>query len=219
MKHSKNAIRLDFPKKVRNEFQTIAKRIITFAQSRLPEHKKLMSFGIDEVNGETQSYIFYMDGQANNELKFEFVNDLSWAELQHALPDLERFCQKYSLERSFTMAGGHDVPPHRHHYTPKSMWSITMFLGDSPGTIKFYEPTAPVKAGYQFENLSRDMNMWRCSEEIKSLPGDFYSINTWVWHGWVGSEPKLSAYGALFYIKDSTTQKDALASIERINSL
>lgn len=218
MKPSRNAVRIDFSDKVRKEFKAVIERILSFVRSRLADNQILMSFGIDQVDGVNTSYIFYQDRLDQHQVKFTRLENFTWQELENNVVGLSALREKYSLETSFTMAAGHNVPPHKHHYNPKSMWSITVFSGDSPGTIKFYQPTVPMKAGYENENLSRDMSLWECVEDIKTVPGDFYSINTWVWHGWVGSEPNLSAYASLFYIKDAATQKDAVASIERINS-
>lgn len=215
--NSKRAIKVDFPKHVKSEFVKIANAISRYLKSACPD-QILSSFAVDEYYDGTTSARKISYTANNGQIEYEEVKDLFWSDLVVAIPGLNEFCEKYNLEHSFILAEVIDVPPHRHFYSPNSMWSITMFLDSVSGTLKFFENGKPVGASESVDRMGKETNNWICSEQIKSSPGDFYSINTWIWHGWTADEVKNYSTVGVFYMKNAVTQKQALDSLTTIKN-
>lgn len=214
MKTSKRAIRIDFPKHIRAEYIDMSNSILSYVQSISPYGQKLNTVNIVERGGVTiAGKIYYGD---NNQYIPEALEKLTWSELESNVPKLKHFFEKYDLEHSFTLAEGVDVPPHRHHYSVDSRWSISIFMGESSGTIKFFESKEAVGAKEVTEYVQRDYSKWNVSETLKSYAGDFYSINTWNWHGWRAEDLHLNSFVCLYYMKGASTYDKALARIKQI---
>ncbi len=213
MKNDTKAIKLHFSKKVRSEFLRMSGKIVEYLNKITPKNQVLTAFTVHDYEDDTADVfkIYLIDGVVH----MEKIVDFRWSELEENIPGLADFCEKYSLEKSFTLGVGHDVPPHRHYYTLNSMWSISMFVGDSPGTIQFCHKKDDAKAGeISLTNLC--YNDWISTEKIPTQPGDFYSLRTWSWHSWQAENPKLHSLCTIFYMKNTTTVKSVLEAIKHI---
>ena len=207
------AIKMNLSKPVKSEFTRISDKILAYIKQITPHSEKLSTFGIHSYDDKSaDTFKVYYD---NGVLNAGTVENFTWKDLEDHIPELKDFIQKYSLGKSFTLAAGEDVPPHRHYYTLDSMWSISMFRGKSNGTIKFFNNKNKVGAQEQ-KNYSHTYDDWVCVEEITSQPGDFYSLKTWNWHGWKSHDPNLNSYCTIFYMNNTTTYKSALAAIKHI---
>ena len=214
---SKRAIKIDFPRHVREEFIKMANTIVTYIKSTCQANQQLSTFTIDQYDdGITKAYKAYTVDNGNKIIS-ENIDTITWEDLIIRIPGLLDFCNKYKLEPAFTLAECIDAPPHRHYHTPTSMWSISMFLGDCSGTIKFFENKEPIGA-IAVDKMIRDLDRWNCSEQIKSQPGDFYSINTWLWHGWRADDLSKPSLITLFYLRNTSSYKQASDHIIQIKN-
>lgn len=212
METSVRAIRLNFSKNVKSEFNKMSDLILQHIKKITPPSQFIATFVIHGYEDRTQAFKAYWE---DGGMRAEEIKDLTWDDLEYNIPGLENFIKKYSLEKSWTIATGHAVPPHRHYFTKNSMWSISMFKGQSSGTIQFYHNQDKVGAD-ELGQFSSTFDGWVCSEKIKSYAGDFYSLRTWSWHGWIADEEHLENYCTIFYMKNADTYKNALAAINRI---
>ena len=212
MDKSNKAIKLNLSKFAQNEFTRMADSILAYIKSITPKSQELFTFGIHSYEHGADTFKKYSE---DGVVKSEVLENFTWEELEKNISGLSNFIDKYGLGKSFTLATGADVPPHRHYYTLDSMWSISMFRGDTPGTIKFFQNKNSIGAGDQ-SNVSLNYDDWIVSEQIKSYPGDFYSLKTWNWHGWLSDNSNLYSYCTIFYMNNTTSFDSALAAVKHI---
>ena len=212
---SNRAIRLDFSKHIKAEFLKMSDHIMDYINSITPKEQELITFGIHSYDDGKEDK--FKVASLNGDMVYGWLDDISWNDLENNVKGLASFCDKYSLGRSFTFAGGNAVPPHRHYYTLNSLWSISIFKGSSSGRIKFYKSK---DSGGARENLSNmgTFEDFDCVEQIKSNIGDFFSIRTWSWHGWLADDPNTSNHCIVFYMKDADSYNATLKAIEKIKN-
>lgn len=213
------SIKINFPKHIRDEFLDMNRQILNYIKSISPRNQIILTFTIDEYeDGTTSVFKSFCSVDKPYSPNFEIVENVTWRDFEINIPKLHNFCEKYNLEHAFTTAEGVNVPPHRHYHTTQSMWSITMFVGESSGTMKFYDNKNPIAANSVIEKVNRDESNFTVSEEIKTMAGDFYSINTWNWHGWVADRDNASSLATLFYMKNTASYNQAVEHILKIKN-
>ena len=131
METSTRAIRLNFPKYLKSEFTAMSDAIFQHIKKITPPTQRIGNFVVHSYEDRNEVFKVYWE---NGNIKAEEVKNLTWDDLENNIPGLRNFIEKYSLEKSWTIANGHAVPPHRHYYSLDSMWSISMFQGQSSGT-------------------------------------------------------------------------------------